>query len=387
MKTVMFVDDEKLVLRSLKSIFSDEDNNYVYFTNGVDALAYMEENSVDLLCSDILMPAMNGFELFRIVRDKYPETVRIAISSFSQKKLIDRILKENLASMFLFKPWNGLEVKTNIENILDMKTTLMNRDLIEFISKIDKLPSIPELYYELIALVREEKDMEEIASLIETDQAITSSILRVANSAFYGRKTGSIVQAIMNIGLNNLKNIVITNSVFEGSDLEMQGVLKLWKHTMYTNKFTCGIYTECLNKTIPSIFASAGLLHDIGKVILYHHDTAKYSEILKRSNEEKVTVSSLEKELFGVTHQDLGAYLLDWWELPFAYVEAAMHHHRPLDRRVVNSELLSVIHIANFYSNKFFMNGDENLLLDEAAFEKLNITKKEVEIVIDRLKK
>lgn len=385
MKTVMFVDDEKLMLRSLKRIFTDNEHNYIFLGSAEEALEYLDGHVVDILCSDISMPNMDGFELFRAVKSKYPKVTRIALGNFSQKKDIEKMLRENLAGMFLFKPWNDKEVKASVENALEMKSALMTKEIIDFINKIDNLPSVPLLYNELIELVLEDKDIEEISKLIEQDQAITAKILRVANSAFYGRKTGSIIQAIMNIGLNNLKIIVLANSVFEGSNTDMKGIVKLWTHTINTNRFASAIYSECLNKNIPSMFASAGLLHDIGKVVLYYQYNKVYKTLINKSDEEDVSMASLEKEAFGVTHQDLGAYLLDWWELPFAYVEAAMFHHRPLDSRVVNKELVSVIHLANFYSNKYFKNGEDNLHLEEEVFERLNLKKEEVEAVTKKI--
>jgi len=87
-----------------------------------------------------------------------------------------------------------------------------------------------------------------------------------------------------------------------------------------------------------------------------------------------------------VTHQEVGAYLLNWWELPHSYVEAAMYHHRPSDKRVVNYELVAVVHLANYYSLKFDALENVHGYLDKRVFSKLDIKIEDVEALLEELK-
>ena len=146
------------------------------------------------------------------------------------------------------------------------------------------------------------------------------------------------------------------------------------------------IYDRCLKKRIPGIFGSAGLLHDIGKVILHIFFQQSYQETLKDARKQEVTLADLEMEKYKVTHQDLGAYLLNWWELPFAYVEAAMFHHRPFDSRIINHELVGVIHLADYYSLKMMAPDGTKNDLNLKVFDMLEIKQEDVEAIVESLK-
>ena len=381
MKVVLFIDDENRTLKTLGSIFNDKEYKYMYKSSGLDALEYMKTNRVDLVCSDIMMPEMDGFNLLRVIKKTYPNVIRVAMTGMNRTKHIKKLTNENLAQLYIFKPWDDNELKMNIFKILKTQNMLYSPEVMMMLQSIESLPTIPEIYNRLNEMLRKDSPVEEISALIEEDQAIASVILRVANSAFYGRKTGNIKQAIMNIGLDNLNAIILANSVFQDLSDDMNIVLDMWKHATNSNKLMTAIYSQCLKKSIPSLFASAGLLHDIGKVILYH-SCDRYKDLLTASMEEKIPLLDLEVRTIGVTHQDLGSYLLNLWALPFAYVEVAMYHHRPLDYRIINRELVAVSHLAHYYSS-VHLNDREGDCLDEKVFTLLKLNKNDVENMIE----
>lgn len=376
-KRVMFVDDEKFILRSLKRLFKSEPYETVFMNSAAEALTYLKENEVDLVVSDIRMPNMDGYEFLSLVKKEYPKVLRVALSGFTESRTVYKLIEQNVARIYLFKPWDNFELKNNVSRILEFEDILMSKSLLEIINNLDAIPSLPKLYTDLRKLIDSGADIDEVGRLIQKDQAITSKVLRLANSAFYGRKTGDINQAIMGIGLKNLTNIILASSIFSGSEDDMEEINALWEHAIKTNRLTVEIYEKLLKKKIPSIFGSAGLLHDIGKVILHMFYKKDYLQIKELCSESEELMVSIELDQFNVTHQDLGAYLLNWWELPFAYVEAAMFHHRPFDDRVVNHELVIVVHIANYYSQKL-TGGKTDYYLDPRAFTKLEIIEEDV---------
>lgn len=372
-KRILFVDDERQILRALKRLFIDSDYETVFMDNGEDALSYLEDNTVELIISDIRMPSMNGFDLLKKVKERYPLTLRVALSGYTDSKKIYKALEENIAKMYMFKPWDNKELVNIIDQMMELEEILKDRKLLDLINNINDLPTVPQLYLDIKRLIQEEADIDAIAAKIEEDPPITSRILRVANSAFYGAKTGSISQAIMYIGLINVKNIVLSNGVFDAARSHSSNVKSLWEHATITNKITNLIYQRFLNKRVPNIFASAGLLHDIGKVIMFTHFGAEYDNILKEALETGRPIVELEKEYFNVTHQELGGYLLNWWEIPLPIVETALYHHLPMDAKVINKELVSIVHLANYYAwlwldRKEFLNN-----LDTGVFEFLQI--------------
>ena len=382
-KCVLIVDDERTVLRSLEKILKKEDYHCTYMTSGEEALDFLEKHPVNMIVSDTRMPEMDGEVLLAEVKKRFPNVIRVALCHISESKRISKLIEKGLAKQYLFKPWNDNDMRMNIKNILEMELRLLDLDNLGRINKLDDLPSLPSLYHQLTALIERDADMIEVAELISRDQAITLKILKLANSAFYGRKTGSINQAIMTMGLNNVRNIVLTNSFFKDSSESMD---KLWQHTVDTNRLCLAIYDQCLNKRMPSLFGSAGLLHDVGRVIIYMFYDEEYCELIKKAESTEATLVNLELDHFHSTHQEIGAYLLNNWDLPYAYVEAAMFHHRPLDERIVNQELIAVVHLADYYASKILSPDGTHNLLDQGVFERLDITREEVEKLAKTLK-
>jgi len=382
MKTVLFVDDEKLVLIALKKIFDDNEYLYVFKSSAKEALAYMASSNVDLVCTDIVMPTMDGIELLRFVKNKYPQIVRVALSSLNRTQYIKKLTNENLAQLYLFKPWDNMDLKLKLFKILKTHKMLASHEVMVQLQELESIPTIPEIYKRLTELLRKDFPVEDIADLIEEDQSITSVILRVANSAFYGRKTGSISQAIMNIGLDNLNSIILANAVFQEASDDIEMLKDMWLHASNSNKIMTAIYNRCLKKNIPSLFASASLLHEIGKVILLH-SCKGYKGLMDVARDGDESLLTLEMKHMGITHQEIGGYLLNLWELPFAYVEVAMYHHRPLDFRIINRELVAVSHLAHYYSS-VHLHDREGDRLDEKVFTLLKLKKEDVENMIEK---
>jgi len=278
--------------------------------------------------------------------------MRVALSGYTDSRVIYKALEENVAKMYMFKPWDNRELLSTIDKMFQLEEVLKDKKIMDLINNLDDLPTIPDLYSKIKAMIQDDEDVDKIAKLIEADQASTAKILRIANSAFYGAKTGSISQAIMYIGLANVKSIVLSNAIFNVTGAMGDSVKKLWKNATLTNKITNHLYQKIIGKKIPNVFASAGLLHNIGMVVLISHFTSVYAEVLKLGFGNSEEYAETEKRLMGVTHQELGGYLLNWWELPLPIVEAALYHHTPLDERVINRELLCVVYLANAYAWK-----------------------------------
>lgn len=384
-KVILFVDDEVQILKSLKRLFRGSGYEVYFADSGAMAIEILMNNRVDLVVTDIRMPEMDGFELLKHIKEDYPLTLRVALSGFTDNRKIFDALENNLAKLYMFKPWDNSELLATIDKIFELEEVLLDQDLLDMINNLDEIPSIPFLYKEMSKLVEEDASIEAIAAKIEQDPSIASKVLKVANSAFYGAKTGSINQAIMYIGLINVKNIVLTNSVFNNFGKKSKYHKLLWAHVNLTNKFVSVIYQRCLNKRLPNVYASAGLLHDIGRILLIRFFTERYEELMTRLGAgEGHTMSHLESDLIGFDHQQVGGYLLSWWEIPVPIVEAALYHHDPLNEAIINRELVQVVHLANYYSwialeEEYFKEG-----LNTEVFTELGLERERVEAEIER---
>lgn len=346
-RSILFVDDERQILRALNRLFVGSDYTIFLKESGEETLLFLKDNPVDLIVSDIRMPGMTGFELLAKVKEKYPKIMRVALSGFTDSKQIYKALEDNVAKMYLFKPWDNKELTAIIDNLFALEGTLKDKRILELINNLSALPTLPHLYMKIKEMINSEEDVERIAKIIESDQATAAKILRIANSAYYGNKTGSISQAIMYIGLTNIKSIVLSSSMFTKQGFHKDKMELIWRGATLTNRFTNLLYTEFLNKKIPLVYASAGLLHNIGMVLLLSSFGERYATVLKELDANGGELLDIEMAHLGVTHQEIGGYLLNWWEMPIAIIEAALYHHTPLDERILNKELLCAIYIAN----------------------------------------
>jgi HD-like signal output (HDOD) protein len=202
-------------------------------------------------------------------------------------------------------------------------------------------------------MIRNNASVEDIAEKLESDPAITTNILKLANTAFYNAKTGSIRQAIMYIGLINVKHIILSNAVFgnDGLDPKIRDIH--WQHVGLTNKILGAMYVELLGKKLNTNIASIGLLHDIGSVVLMSNFPKAFDKVVKLvSSDKKLCFVETEKSIIGFSHEELGGYLLDLWGLPYPMIEAALMHHDPLNPNIINKELVMAVHVANYYAWK-----------------------------------
>lgn len=353
-KSILFVDDEEHILKALRRLFAQTDYEAFFASSGQEALEILAQEKIDLIVSDMRMPEMNGYQLLKEVRVKHPSTMRVILSGYAEEKEIISALQDGSTRMYMMKPWDNENLLTMIEQLLALGEVFENKKVLEIMNSLDGLPTLPTIYNKVCALIADNADIEAIGKVIEDDHVITAKILQIANAVFYGKQTGSVKQAIVFLGLANIKNIVLSISIIQTGSKQHNSFLTndiLWKHASLTNKMVHLIYEQLLNKKIPSISATAGLLHDIGKVILLKNFPQQYQQVTDQVLiDRNSTICDVENNILQVSHQEIGGFLLNWWGMPQSIIEAAVFHHTPLDKMVINKELVGVVHIANYYS-------------------------------------
>jgi HD-like signal output (HDOD) protein len=387
-KNLLFVDDQRQILKSINRIFIDTSYTIFFAENGEEALQVLDKEKIDMIISDMRMPGMDGYRLLSKVKEKHPLVLRLILSGYAQENLVFKAIQNNLAKSYLRKPWDNHMLIETINQIFEVEKIIRNKYIFEVINNLEETPTIPMLYQKLCSLIEQDVDMKTIINIIEEDPVIVAKILHIANSAFYGVRTGSINQAILYLGLINIKNIVLSTSVF--SSLLMNSGLPnrdlLWKHSCMCNKMVSLFYEKLLGKSLPDTHMSAGLLHDIGKIALYNNFGEKYRNVIKiMDKHEGITIIEAEKEVISISHQEIGGYLLNWWDLPQPVIETSLFHHQPLDERVMNKELVCIVHIADYYSWEILGN-DGFATLNIDTFEFLGISKESCEELASEVK-
>jgi len=193
------------------------------------------------------------------------------------------------------------------------------------LKKLEGLPTLPPIVQRLNLMIEDEKtSIHQIANLIEKDQVITSKILRLANSAFYGfpKKVSTVQNALILLGINVVKVLIITSSIFEIIYKEDVG---LWEHSI--GVAACSkILAEKVGLKEPQEVATAGLLHDLGIIIQKVSFKEEYEKILELTKNGKDPLQA-EKEILGIDHAEMGSFIMKTWNLPDRLVEAVDAHH------------------------------------------------------------
>ncbi len=260
---------------------------------------------------------------------------------------------------------------------------------------IDSLPTLPTAFMRVSELLNDPTvTAKKLAEVIETDQAIAMKLLKIVNSPFFGfsRKIMTVQDAVVLLGFNATRNTVMTISVIRtlrdhSSDVEDFDMSAFWKHAI-----TTGIVSRFLARKTqvdPEKAFVAGIVHDIGKIILEQYFKEEMQKVLQLVRSKKISFYQAELEVYKGTHCDLGSYLADKWNLPLALIEVIDMHHTPAEANE-DPKLVSVVHIANSVAKGlgygFGPEHSENEL-DTYAFARLDISAENLDEWLEEIQK
>jgi HD-like signal output (HDOD) protein len=356
MKRILFVDDEAMILEALeRSLHPMRHEWEMRFANGAtEGLARMAECAADVVVSDMRMPQMNGAQLLNEINKRHPKTVRIILSGFSDMEMIMQCI--NGTHQFLTKPCSGEVLRNVVGRALELDEWVNNESVKALVARLGKLPTVPSLYFEIIKeLDSPRAALEHVSMRIAQDPAMTAKILQLVNSAFFGlrRQLTNPTEAVLQLGLDTIKSLVLGIHVF--SDLEMSetagvSAQELWHHSLATAASSRRIaqWERQEQKFVEDCF-TAGLLHDVGRLVLAANLPDQYAQAKRLAKNEAVALVDAEVAVFGASHAEVGAYLLGLWGLPVSLVETAMFHHWPARSKSRSFTPLSVVHVANVH--------------------------------------
>lgn len=224
------------------------------------------------------------------------------------------------------------------------------------IESVDNLPTLPTVASEIIAIANSpSSSATNVGALINRDTALTSKVLKLVNSPFYGfpQRIRTINHAIVILGFNKVKSLVLTASVFEltadrkSRGLDLRG---FWEHALGVAIATAIAAGE-FNRGVASDDAFVGgLLHDFGKVILDQFLTEEYAPVLQTAADEARDLRTVEREMLGFDHQQVGTWVAETWKLPPALVAAIRYHHVP-SRARDEREMVNAAHVGNILAH------------------------------------
>jgi putative nucleotidyltransferase with HDIG domain len=248
-----------------------------------------------------------------------------------------------------------------------------------YVQKIKELPTLPAIAHEILSLTNDPLlSIDDLMNIVELDPAISAKILKVSNSAFFGYpvRTTKLNDAIMRIGVNNVKSIAVGIAVLSFLDdgKKTTGYMRLYNHSVSVG-LTAQFIASNIKSGISGDILIDGLLHDLGYLVLHRYFPDIYREILKYF-ENAESLLDAEKDILGYTHADIGFWLADQWNLPDTVSDTILYHHYPSLARN-NAKRLAIIHIADYIATKNIyspIKDDPNYSLDHYAFDLLSLS-------------
>ena len=378
---ILLVDDEPAILAILdRVIHMSLDCETATASNGLEALEAMKDRQFDVVVSDIKMPSMDGVELLKVVRELYPQTVRLA---FTGKPGTDIGLRAaDSAHQFFTKPLDVQVISEKIDKILRLRKALPEEALEQIVSQVGNLPSMPDVYVQMEEELRQDEvSLDRVTDILARDLAMSAKVLQLVNSAFFGlrEEITEISQAVTMLGVDIVKSLALASHVFlewkdlSGSEFSPNA---LYDHCLEVAALSQKIAQEqgCDEAAARETYA-AGLFHDIGKLIMAANIPESMAEVQRLAAEQEAPRVEVEKRLLGATHAEIGAYLLVLWGLPDNVVNAAAYHHDP-GRFETEQGLGTVmaVHVANALVHESYGAADKSgTRVDEEYLEKLGL--------------
>ena len=355
-RRIIFVDDEPMVLKGLQRTLRKMRGEWemTFTSSSKEALDILGSGSFDVIVSDLRMPEMDGMQLLAEVKSKHPQVVRIILSGQVEQESTFKSVQ--VAHQSLSKPCDADILKHTLNKLFGLRNLLEDESIKRIVSQTETLPSLPEVYTEVISeLQSSDPSVKKVGEIISTDLAMTAKILQVVNSAFFGlvRKINNPKEAVMLLGTETIKALVLSVKIFSQFNHKKFAWFnfdELFNHSMSVSMFAQTISRqEHLDQTLVNHSLMAGMFHDLGKLILVTNFQEPYQKVLTEAGKTRQNLWDLEIERFGTSHAEIGAYLMGLWGLEYPVIEAIAFHHCPGKSLSNSTGLLTAVHFGDAF--------------------------------------
>lgn len=346
-RRVLFVDDERHVLEQLAGDVSATSPNVdaTFVQGGAAAQAYLADHDVDAIVADLDMPGIDGATLLHEVHDASPQVVRIIVSG--ETAAAQRLESLQVAHQAVVKPVNARTLLGKIEQTCLLRDTLREPRLQEIVGGTEALPAAPGTYLQITqAMADPDVPVEKIAMLVSGDVGIAAKLLQVVNSAFFAlsREIIRVSDAVAYLGLDATRAVVLATEVARSFGDVAPG-FGFDRFEAHAREVAGGAMALVPDDGRNEAFM-AGLLHDVGELLVTRYDHELWSDVVARSRSETQDRLRYERDrLGGVTHAEVGGALLGMWGLPYSVVDAVTHHHQPVRSGELTFDVVGAVHV------------------------------------------
>lgn len=326
-------------------------------------------------------------EFIRMIYDMEAEGAKLIVvlglDKIGNIEFLKKIVEDN-ADSFNYKLYSIAE-----DTLVDLSFSDNNKvkKFKEVDKKIVNIPSLPEIVTKVMDLVRDPKSSAgQLSKVISCDPGLTSRVLRLVNSAYYGfpRQISSIQQAVAMVGFATIRGLVLSSSIFRIFTPKSAGerafdYKRFWKHSLYTSIAAKQINKYLYHQEDQDLF-SAAMLHDIGKIILEQYDHDNYIQAYNEINDifDSDLVVESERKYCIVSHAEMGSFVAEKWNLPQTINDSILYHHNPLEMKEINPVVV-IIYMANIFSNAYLEDVDVFFeMFDPLLMEFMNIDKEKI---------
>jgi putative nucleotidyltransferase with HDIG domain len=354
MINILFVDDDPLILAGLKRLFRRYHDEWrmEFVANAQDALTQLAQRPFDVVVADMRMPGLDGGELLQRVRDTYPTVIRVILSGQSSQEAVLRTMGP--AHQYLTKPCDPHVLRETLQRALALRKRLSDPKVLGIVNRIASLPPLPSVFQEVVEeLNSPQASIERVGQIIARDVALTVKLMQFVNSSYFGlpQPITSPTHAAAFLGLNMVKSLVLCVGVFNQFKQESVWGFSLDQmvhHSLEVGQIARQVTQDIVgDEQIAADALLAGLLHDVGKLALATSHEIPYDTVLLLAHEKQRTLWEAEREILGVSHCEVGGYLLGLWGLPQSIVEAVALHHEPSTSGSTRFSALTAVHLAN----------------------------------------
>lgn len=353
-KRVLYVDADAHTASTMLYALTELEPEWevVHAPDAQSARARLQQESFDAVVADLSLPQAGGARLLDEATHLQPRALRFLLADLGNQSILLKCL--GTAHQFLARPCDADSLQAALRRAFTLDLWLPNEEVIRLLGEMKNLPSLPDLYFKVVKALRSpDSNLEEIGELIARDPAMTAKVLQAVNSGVFGlsQSVSHPAQAVLYLGAEAARTLILlahTYSYFDHCPGGIAAMEQKWRHSLATGRYARWIAEEEeTTRAFQEEAYTAGVLHDIGKLVMEANLAAACREIARLAQAGSLEEWEAEQEVLGVNHAEVGACLAAVWGLPAGIVEAlALHHHPTL---VVSQGFspLAAVHAAN----------------------------------------
>jgi putative nucleotidyltransferase with HDIG domain len=327
----------------------------LHAADSVEAVKILTATALEALVVDGQTP--NARPLIEAVREQRPEILCLIRCEMSDPKAVD--LWKGLGIPLMASHADATTLAASLLRRVHLREWMAEPAIKALLPKIRKLPATPKLYTQVTAELRDPNgSLEVIAALIGQDPVMSAKLLQLVNSAFFAssREVTNLLEAVIILGTDRIRTLILLAGIFSqyaGNQGVASSVQRLLGHSIQVGVFARAIaLSEAKSGPMAEAAFTAGVLHDVGKLILAGNLPEMFIRVQALMEKGKLSERAAERQVYGVNHAKVGACLLAGWGLPLPILEAIAFHHEPERSADKTFSLLAAVHAANIFAHQ-----------------------------------